>query len=771
MNVTAKAKWKSVPMDAQLMARGFEQGLMGIEELSSYDLVQVNKKKTGKVTKVEDSKVISKKRPLVLAPLANPNSESEEPPKKKKTRQKRKPKQKKKKVNNDSINDSEISPSNKKNSVISETLPLDLLGWKDFNVPQPVLRALKDLKFEEPTPIQRETMPAALNGHADIVGAAETGSGKTLAFGIPIIHGILADRENDDDREKTEDITEQDEDEVDTNENDVIDEESSEEEEDMENTDATSGCVRVVNDVKFDFDVDIEEPVAVIEPNRKVKKQKPVKKGKLRGLVLTPTRELAVQVKNHIEAIAKYTDIKVVVIVGGMAPQKQIRLLDQAPEIVVATPGRLWDLIQEGHPHLSQVKEIRYLAIDETDRMIEKGHFEELQKLLDMINENEDLKKKRQTFVFSATLSLVHELPKHLSQKKGAKQITPEEKLKQLMSMIGVKSRPKIVDLSRKIGTAETLTESRIHCDTTEKDIYLYYFLQQHPGRTMVFCNSIDCVRRLVNLFELMWTEPLGLHAQMHQRQRLKNLERFAANNNGLLIATDVAARGLDIPNVEHVVHYQVPRTSESYVHRSGRTARAKKEGVSVVLIDASENQFYKRMCKTLNRDEDLPAFPVDSQTLNSVKLRVNTARKLDKLLLDDRREDVEKNWLKKAAEEAELELSDDDEDDNEFTCSKSQVKADLKAQIKSMRAQLNTMLAAPIHTQNFAGKYPTMSGRLQLPTDFKVRPGEETKSAVNAVSKSEAELKSLLRGSGAGKTKATALVKRKKKKNKAKNK
>ena len=81
--------------------------------------------------------------------------------------------------------------------------------------------------------------------------------------------------------------------------------------------------------------------------------------------------------------------------------------------------------------------------------------------------------------------------------------------------------------------TAETLTESRIHCPTNEKDIYLYYFLQQHPGRTMVFCNSIDCVRRLVNLFELMWTEPLGLHAQMHQRQRLKNLERFSANDNG----------------------------------------------------------------------------------------------------------------------------------------------------------------------------------------------------------------------------------------------
>ena len=300
----------------------------------------------------------------------------------------------------------------------------------------------------------------------------------------------------------------------------------------MENPDQEHGCVRVVNDVEFDFEVaPVEEMDIDKEPNRK--KQKPPKTGKLRSLILTPTRELAVQIKNHIEAIAKYTDIKVVVIVGGMASQKQIRQLDQAPEIVVATPGRLWDLIQEGHPHLNKVRDINYLAIDETDRMMEKGHFEELQNLLELINEDETKKKKRQTFVFSATLSLVHELPKHLSQKKGAKQITSEEKLKQLMAMIGVKSRPKIVDLSRKIGTAETLTESRIHCATTEKDIYLYYFLQQHPGRTMVFCNSIDCVRRLVNLFELMWTEPLGLHAQMHQRQRLKNLERFAANNNG----------------------------------------------------------------------------------------------------------------------------------------------------------------------------------------------------------------------------------------------
>ena len=117
-------------------------------------------------------------------------------------------------------------------------------------------------------------------------------------------------------------------------------------------------------------------------------------------------------------------------------------------------------------------------------------------------------------------------------------------------------------------GTAETLVESRIACSLLEKDFYLYYMLTQHPGRTIVFANSIDAVRRLVNLFGYLKCCPLGLHAQMQQRQRLKNLDRFTKNPRGILIATDVAARGLDIKDVQHVIHYQVPRTSENYVHR-----------------------------------------------------------------------------------------------------------------------------------------------------------------------------------------------------------
>jgi ATP-dependent RNA helicase DDX24/MAK5 len=149
-----------------------------------------------------------------------------------------------------------------------------------------------------------------------------------------------------------------------------------------------------------------------------------------------------------------------------------------------------------------------------------------------------------------------------------------------------------------------------------------------------------------------------------------------------------------------------------------------------------------------------LPAFPVDSQTLSAVKLRVNTARELDKLLLAAKKEEVSKSWFKKAAEEADLVVSESDDED-EFGEPKSKVQADHKSQIKSKRAELHSMLATPMHSQGFSGKYPTMSGRLQLPTDFQAR-ADDTKSAVKAVSKSKAELKAILKGPKALRTMRT---------------
>ena len=242
-------------------------------------------------------------------------------------------------------------------------------------------------------------------------------------------------------------------------------------------------AVNVVDNVDFDFaladDADIDN----------VEDTKHSRGDKLRAVVLTHTRELALQVYKHISALSECGEspVGVVVVVGGLSVEKQIRLLSRRPSIIVATPGRLWDLMQEGD--LSGVK---YLAIDEMERMVEKGHFEELQKLLEKLNSPETKHPHRQTFIMSATLSLVHKKPAHVKKK----QMTSEQKLAELIEGIGAKQRRKVVD---------------IHCAATENDYYLYYFVKSNPGRTVVFCNS-NCVRRL------------PLHAQLHQKHRIKNL-------------------------------------------------------------------------------------------------------------------------------------------------------------------------------------------------------------------------------------------------------
>lgn len=192
--------------------------------------------------------------------------------------------------------------------------------------------------------------------------------------------------------------------------------------------------------------------------------------------------------------------------------------------------------------------------------MLEKGHFRELRTLLERINKDDSKARWRQNFVFSATLTLAHDLPARVGNKKKREK-NQTMKLDRLLAMVGVRPKAKIVDLTAaaKALKPATLSEMKLYSASLEdKDYYLYYFLRHHLGRTLIFCNSINSVRRLTSVFTLLGMHPLPLHAQMHQKQRLKHLEKFSSMDNSLLIATDVAARGLDIPNVQHVVHYQV---------------------------------------------------------------------------------------------------------------------------------------------------------------------------------------------------------------------
>nr|CAD7400793.1 unnamed protein product [Timema poppensis] len=593
-------------------------------------------------------------------------------------------------------------------------------AWSEMKVPTPVLRALSDQGFTKPTEIQALTLPSAIMGRRDILGAAETGSGKTLAFGIPIIHGILLHKNKIVDKENTV-FEKRDEERTDIksskksqikeikhspskhysksdnsdSENEFVDDElqtedniSESEEQVLHVNEDGIGCVKVVDNVELGeaYWADSGKP---LEQHTK----------KLYALILTPTRELAIQVKNHLVAASKYTDIKVAVVVGGMAHQKQERLLKKGPEIVVATPGRLWELIQQGEPHLAQVDDIRYLAIDETDRMIEKGHFQELQQLLERININTGKRNLRQNFVFSATLTLVHEPPRHIKKKKkGGKKptrITPGQKLQNIISMLGI-TNPKVL---------QELCLKRASTVLWKRKIFIFIIFFS------VTWDVLWCVRRLAQLLTLLQCKPLPLHANMIQRQRLKNLERFRDNTNALLLATDVAARGLDIPGVEHVIHYQVPRTSEGYVHRSGRTARAHNPGITVMFVEPSEVPNYSRLCRTLGRDQGLPEFPVDETYMPAVKEIVVLSREVDKLELSSRRSNSEMGWFKKAMDEMDLFL---DESDLPKRVNEG-ISTDGKRLAGIKHKQLNALLAKPIFPKGFSAQYPSLPGRKKM--------------------------------------------------------
>lgn len=331
--------------------------------------------------------------------------------------------------------------------------------------------------------------------------------------------------------------------------------------------------------------------------------------GDLFSVILTPTRELAQQIHKHLKAIAKYTKVTIACIIGGLATVKQERVLKSKPHIVIGTPGRVWELVQDGNEHLQKINNVKYFVVDETDRMVEKGHFAELEEILKVLNSDES-NAKRQTFVFSATLTTVHELPQYLRRMKKHKnnsgEMSKDQRLNDFIATFGMKN-PKVFDITSQSGVAAKLIEARILCSLDEKDLFLYYILTKYPGRTIVFCNSIDCVKRNASVLSHLKITPIVLHGKMEQKQRLKNLENFQKDENSILMTTQVSARGLDIPNVQHVIHYQVPSTGEDYVHRSGRTARADKEGLSILIMEPGEVKYFVKLQKTLGRSEKRP--------------------------------------------------------------------------------------------------------------------------------------------------------------------
>lgn len=302
--------------------------------------------------------------------------------------------------------------------------------------------------------------------------------------------------------------------------------------------------------------------------------------GKINTLVLTPTRELAIQVNDELARIAKYTRARLLPVFGGQPIDRQISALRRGIDVVVGTPGRILDLIRRGVMDLSEVK---FLVLDEADEMLNMGFIDDIEEIIKGIGSD------RQTMLFSATM--------------------PAE----------------IKKLSRRYMKEETKHISIVKNMMTVAKIAQYYYEIKHrdrfeslcrildvdePSSAMIFCKTKRGVDELVEAMQARGYNVEGMHGDMNQNQRLNTLRKFKENNIEFLVATDVAARGIDVENVSHVINYDLPQDTESYVHRIGRTGRANKEGIAYTLVTPREYMTLKeieRVTKSKIRRKDIP--------------------------------------------------------------------------------------------------------------------------------------------------------------------
>eukprot|EP01080_Neovahlkampfia_damariscottae_P000804 gene804-9054_t len=426
------------------------------------------------------------------------------------------------------------------------------------------------------------------------------------------------------------------------------------------------------------------------------------KKG-LKGLILTPTRELALQISKHFKPIIKDTKLTCATIVGGMSSDKQQRLISYQPDIIVATTGRYWDLVsQQNIEYLQNFQNLKYFVLDEADRMISDGHFKELKQILELIKDQRSGYKKPpkiQNYVCSATLTLSSKF-KYKAKKKDDDQKTIDQ-LMELLEIDPNGNNSEIIDLTTSNQMAKSLTESQIQCLIEDKSLYVYYFTFMYPGRTLVFANSISNVRRLYGVLNLLEVPSTILHGELQQKQRLKNLEKFQKNDNCVLISTDVAARGIDIQGVKYVIHYELPTSTDGYVHRCGRTGRAFSDGFSVALVTPADKKIYLQICNATHKPNGIDPFPIEEAYLKDLRLRIKLATTIEEKYKKHKKDKTNASWFVQNAKEMDIEI-----DDTFFPGIKSQAKHELKDRdLERAKEKLKQELKRPIKNEKRLSK------------------------------------------------------------------
>ena len=407
-------------------------------------------------------------------------------------------------------------------------------GFASLGLSSTLAAAVTALGYEEATPVQQATIPVMLGG-SDLLVQAATGTGKTAAFALPMIQRLL-DPDSD--------------------------EQSPQQPHDSAHVTRRAAGIHE------------ERPRLVGK-----KKRSHAHTG---GLVLVPTRELAMQVSEAIHKYAGKTGVTVVPLYGGASMDQQIRALARGANIVVATPGRALDHIRRKTLLLAH---IRVLVLDEGDEMLDMGFAEDIDAIL------EGTPDTRQTALFSATLParILKIAARHLTTPK---RVTIEREKPASGKLPRVRQVAYIVRRAQKAAALDRILD------------------MENPGSAIVFCRTRLEVDTLVETLNAHGYRAEALHGGMQQRQRDAVMNRVRSGKTDLLIATDVAARGLDIERVSHVVNYDLPADAESYVHRIGRTGRAGRAGTAITLADPREHHLLRTIERLTKQKIEVATVP-----------------------------------------------------------------------------------------------------------------------------------------------------------------
>ncbi|MXV35698.1 MULTISPECIES: DEAD/DEAH box helicase [unclassified Saccharibacter] len=357
---------------------------------------------------------------------------------------------------------------------------------------EPILKALNDEGYENPTPIQAGAIPHLLQGR-DLLGLAQTGTGKTAAFALPILQHIL------------------------------------------------------------------ENPRRT--PTRG-----------MRALILAPTRELAAQIGANFAAYARHMKFSYAVVFGGVGQGRQVDAMKRGVDVLVAAPGRLLDLVGQGHIDLSTPE---IVVLDEADRMLDMGFVHDIRRIV------AKLPSKRQTLLFSATMpSSIRDLAHSLLNNPAIEQVTPES------------------------STVDRIRQAVLFVDSAKKkDALLMLVDNERVVRAVVFTLMKHEANKVAEYLNRHGITAAAIHGNKSQGARERAMSGFRDGSIRVLVATDIAARGIDVDDVSHVFNYDLPNVPEAYVHRIGRTARAGREGWAISLCDAEQRAWLRDIEKRIDKD------------------------------------------------------------------------------------------------------------------------------------------------------------------------